>query len=77
MLGNQQAEPNIDDLLTIVKESVEAFKVCKDRIDAVEKALQQTLTDASLETTGRSQSVENSASGRAESNVDPDEEIPF
>lgn len=41
----EQSEPNIDNLLSIVTESVAAFKVCKDRIDAVEKALQAALTD--------------------------------
>jgi exodeoxyribonuclease VII small subunit len=34
-LRNQQA-PNIDDLLTVVTESVDEYKVCKERIDAVE-----------------------------------------
>ena len=34
-----QDEPNIDDLLTIVTESLNAYKVCKQRIDAVEEAL--------------------------------------
>jgi exodeoxyribonuclease VII small subunit len=43
-LRNQQ-EPNIDDLLGIVTESVEAYKVCKQRIDAVETALSQALAD--------------------------------
>ena len=38
-----QREPNIDDLLTIVTESVDAYKVCKKRIDAVEQALEQAL----------------------------------
>ena len=38
-------EPNIDDLLSIVTESVDAYKVCKDRIDAVEKALEKALGD--------------------------------
>lgn len=42
----EQAEPNIDSLLSIVTESVAAYKVCKERIDAVEKALQAALTDA-------------------------------
>lgn len=43
-----QDEPNIDDLLTIVTESVRAYKVCQERIDAVEKALEKALgeTDA-------------------------------
>lgn len=43
-LRNQQ-EPNIDDLLSIVTESVDAYKVCKQRIDAVEKALEKALSD--------------------------------
>lgn len=40
-----QTEPNIDDLLTIVEESVSAYRVCKERIDAVEKALEKALND--------------------------------
>lgn len=40
-----QQEPNIDDLLNIVTESVGAYKVCKERIDAVEKALEKALSD--------------------------------
>jgi exodeoxyribonuclease VII small subunit len=39
-----RAEPNIDDLLTLVSESVVAYEVCRTRIDAVEKALEQALT---------------------------------
>lgn len=39
----EQREPNIDDLLQIVEESVSAFKVCQARIDAVEKALEKEL----------------------------------
>src|SRR5690606_2991308 len=38
-----QQEPNIDDLLHIVEDSVAAFKVCQQRIDAVEKALEAAL----------------------------------
>lgn len=41
----RQTEPGIDDLLLIVEQSVVAYKVCKDRIDAVEKALQKALVD--------------------------------
>lgn len=41
-----QAEPNIDDLLQIVEESVGAYKVCMQRIDAVEKALDEALRKA-------------------------------
>lgn len=40
-----QQEPNIDDLLTIVTESVAAYKNCRARIDAVEKALEKALSD--------------------------------
>jgi len=48
-----QDEPNIDDLLAIVNESVAAYKVCKQRIDAVEKALEEALSSAGLEGAGR------------------------
>jgi exodeoxyribonuclease VII small subunit len=44
-----QEEPNIDDLLTIVTESVNAYKVCKQRIDAVEEALKAALDGAGVE----------------------------
>jgi exodeoxyribonuclease VII small subunit len=46
-LRNQQ-EPNIDELLGIVTESVAAYKVCKERIDAVEAALEQALADPAV-----------------------------
>lgn len=38
-----QTEPNIDDLLKIVEESVAAYKNCQARIDAVDKALEKAL----------------------------------
>jgi exodeoxyribonuclease VII small subunit len=38
-----QKEPNIDELLQVVTESVSAYKVCQARIDAVEKALEAAL----------------------------------
>lgn len=38
-----QTEPNIDELLPMVQESIEAYNVCKGRIDAVELALQAAL----------------------------------
>ena len=41
----EQREPNLDDLLTIVMESVQAYKVCQQRIEAVEKALEKALGD--------------------------------
>lgn len=46
----KQNEPNIDDLLTIVEESVAAYKVCQTRIDAVEKALEAALSNAQAST---------------------------
>ena len=42
-LRKQSNEPNIDDLLAIVQESMDAYEVCRNRIDAVEKALNQVL----------------------------------
>ena len=41
----EQREPSIDDLLTIVTESVKAYKVCQQRSEAVEKALEKALSD--------------------------------
>ena len=34
-------QPNIDELMTIVEQSIAAYKVCQTRIDAVERALNQ------------------------------------
>ena len=48
----EQQEPNIDDLLKIVTESVTAYKVCKTRIDAVEEALKAALEGAGVEGSG-------------------------
>lgn len=44
-LRNQQ-EPDLDNLLSLVTESMDAYKVCKARISAVEKALEQALGSA-------------------------------
>ena len=46
----EQDEPNIDDLLSIVTESVSAYKVCQERIDAVEKALEKALSETTATT---------------------------
>jgi exodeoxyribonuclease VII small subunit len=43
-----QREPNIDELLGIVNESIAAYKVCRTRIEAVEKALEQALGEVGL-----------------------------
>lgn len=74
-LRNQQ-EPNIDDLLTIVTESVAAFIVCKDRIDAVEKALEQALSGAVV---GSRSFEEDDVPPVVSSSKHPalDDEIPF
>lgn len=53
-----QTEPNIDDLLSIVEESVSAYRVCKERIDAVEQALEKALNDvADVEPRAGSESI--------------------
>ena len=44
-----QQEPDIDNLTTIVSESLAAHRVCKERIDAVEKALEESLGSAQIE----------------------------
>lgn len=63
-----QREPNIDDLLTIVTESVNAYKVCNVRIDAVEKALEEALSGTGTE----------QVSPTSESGEDADEsDVPF
>lgn len=49
-----QKEPNIDDLLSIITQSVGAYKVCKERIDAVEQALEKALSDTGAATADKS-----------------------
>jgi exodeoxyribonuclease VII small subunit len=73
-----QQEPDIDNLTTIVSESVEAYKVCKGRIDAVEKALEQALGNAQIESgagdkTQAGKSRPPSSGGPA----DPDDDLPL
>lgn len=72
-LRNQQ-EPNIDDLLTIVNESVQAYNVCKARIDAVEIALEKALSGAAA--AGRGADESPSASTVKNSPFD-DMDVPF
>lgn len=43
-----QTEPNLDDLLSIVTESVSAYKICQSRIAAVEQALNAALADVQV-----------------------------
>lgn len=42
-----QQEPNIDELLPLVQQSMDAFRVCKERIDAVEAAMEVEFREAS------------------------------
>jgi exodeoxyribonuclease VII small subunit len=73
-LRNQQ-EPNIDDLLTIVTESVAAFNVCKERIDAVEKALEQALSGTGVSSRSMEDDIPPMVSSSKHPALDP--EIPF
>lgn len=41
-LLEDQDEPDIDNLMKIVEESMSAYKACKTRVDAVQKALNDT-----------------------------------
>ena len=71
-----QQEPDIDNLTTIVTESVEAYKVCKDRIDAVEKALEQALGNAQIEG-GTEESAQASSPASSRRAADKNDDIPF
>ena len=71
-----QQEPNIDDLLTIVTESVGAYKVCQERIDAVEKALEKALNDTGAELKAAPPASKKSPPTRAFEEDEPDD-IPF
>ena len=41
-LLESQEEPDIDNLMKIVEESMSAYKACKSRVDAVQQALNET-----------------------------------
>ncbi|WP_027475247.1 exodeoxyribonuclease VII small subunit [Curvibacter gracilis] len=82
----EQREPNIDDLLQIVEESVSAFKICQARIDAVEKALEKELGEPQRETVERSpvptaptasKPAPKTASKTAAPATDDDDDVPF
>lgn len=73
-----QQEPDIDNLTTIVGESVEAYKVCKERIDAVEKALEQALGNAQIEGgTGERAQAAQSPPASSRRAADKNDDIPF
>lgn len=44
-LLESQEEPDIDNLMKIVEESMSAYKACKTRIEAVQQALYETFKD--------------------------------
>ncbi len=44
-LLDAQQEPDIDNLMKIVEESMAAYKACKTRVDAVQKALDDTFKE--------------------------------
>ena len=44
-LLESQEQPDIDNLMKIVQESMSAYKACKSRVDAVQQALNETVRD--------------------------------
>ena len=75
-LRDQQA-PDVDALLTIVAESAQAYQVCRERIDAVEKLLEKAspVTPASAQAPQRAVWT---PSPKAAEPVDlDDQEVPF
>lgn len=44
-LLEDQQEPDIDNLMKLVEESMQAYKACKTRVDAVQAALNETFKD--------------------------------
>ena len=45
VLLESQQEPDIDNLMKIVEESMSAYKACKARVEAVQSALNDTFKD--------------------------------
>lgn len=72
----KQSEPNIDDLLRIVEESVAAYKVCQERIDAVETALEKALGGAQQRASGDNVSRSGASAPRATSSPDLGDDSP-
>ncbi len=68
-----QTEPNIDDLLGIVTESVQAYKVCQARVEAVEKALEEALKGSGTEPQG----APTKPTPAAKPNGEDTDDIPF
>ena len=70
-----QSEPNIDDLLGIVTESVQAYKVRQSRVEAVEKALEEALKGSGAERQAEPAQAPFKAAARPAD--DGDDDIPF
>ena len=47
-LLESQEEPDIDNLMKIVEESMVAYKACKTRVDAVQQALYATIDSSTI-----------------------------
>jgi exodeoxyribonuclease VII small subunit len=71
-----QQEPDIDNLTNIVSESLAAHKLCKERIDAVEKALEESLGAAQVGGDPSAQAQRSSLSGSGGAS-DGDDDVPF
>lgn len=44
-LLESQEQPDIDNLMKIVEQSMDAYKACKSRVDAVQQALNDTFKE--------------------------------
>ena len=71
-----QQEPDIDNLTTIVRESLAAHKICKERIDAVEKALEESLGAVQIES-GASSGPQRSPRSGSSGASGEDDDTPF
>ena len=70
-----QSEPNIDDLLGIVTESVQAYKVCQSRVEAVERALEEALKGSGAER--QAEPAPAPAKSAIRPAPDEDDDVPF
>ena len=68
-----QSEPNIDDLLGIVTESVQAYKICQSRVEAVERALEEALKGSVAERQAEIAPTDRSA----KADDDDGDDVPF
>ena len=71
-----QSEPNIDDLLAIVTESVQAYKVCQSRVEAVERALEEAPRGSGAERPAE-RAAATMAGKPGKQADDDDEDLPF